>query len=210
MPNKNSLRFAFAFSLLVLTLSPSSFANLLNGDFSTSNLTGWTVEYGDVSDGGGYALFQEHPTDISSTLSQMFTIPTTAPGLWFDVSMSAVPGGAFDPFAPPDAFTVSLLDPITYTPLISTPGFPDFYYQDNTGFIDTVALVSGNTVNLDISSVWGKDVLLSFDLWGADDGMLTTVSLDNVYVPLPSALLLGITGMGTGMVGLWRRSRKSG
>jgi hypothetical protein len=51
-------------------------------------------------------------------------------------------------------------------------------------------------------------VLLSFDLWGGLDGMLTNVDLDNVNVsviPVPGALLLGL--IGTGLVGIIRKSR---
>jgi len=49
---------------------------------------------------------------------------------------------------------------------------------------------------------------LVFDLWGSEDGMLTSVSLDNVnvsVVPAPGGLVLGLIGMGA--VGILRRSR---
>ena len=172
-------------------------------------LSGWTVECGVVTDGGGYAFFQEHPIDLSSTLSQEFTLPALVLELSFDVQMSAVPGGAYDPFAWPDAFTASLLDPLTFDPLISNQ-FPytDFFYLDNTGYVETVATVSGNTVSLDVSGLAGMDAYIVFDLWGSEDGMLTSVSLDNVnvsVVPAPGGLVLGLIGMGA--VGILRRSR---
>jgi len=178
-----------------------------NGDFSTPGLSGWTVEYGTVTDGGGYALFEEDSFELSSTLSQEFTIPALALELSFDVELSAVPGG--DDFGfPPDAFTASLLDPVTFDPLISNPGYTDYYFVDNQGLVETVATVTGNTVSLDVSGLRGLDALLSFDLWGGDDGMLTSVSVDNVNVsviPTPGALLLA--GIGTGLVGFLRRTR---
>ena len=173
---------------------------LQNGNFS-SGLDWWTVESGVVSDGGGFALFEEDPVFGMSSLVQEFGLPPGALELSFDVDMSAVAGG--DDFGcSPDAFTASLLDPLTYDPLVSNPGFTDFYYLDNTGWEETVATVSGSTVSL------GQDVFLAFDLLGGDDGMVTSVSLDNVSVsviPAPGALLLGM--IGTGLVGFLRRSR---
>jgi len=183
----------------------------LNGDFS-AGLSDWTLEYGTVSGGGGYALFQEDPFDLSSTLSQQFEIPALALELSFDVTLSAVAGG--DDFGfPADAFTGSLLDPANLDPLVSNSPFPDFYYLDNTGWEDTVGAVIGSTVILDVSSLRGRDALLSFDLWSGSDGIITAVSLDNVsisVVPLPSALMLGLTGIGTGALGFSRRFAKTG
>lgn len=197
-------------ALIVAFAGLTAFAGptLPNGDFSTPGLSGWTVEYGTVTDGGGYALFQEDPFDLSSTLSQGFTIPSLALELSFDVVMSSEEGGAYDPFAWADAFTASLLDPVTFDPLVSNPGYTEFYYLENTGYVETVATVTGNTVTLDVSGLRGLDAFLAFDLWASYDGMLTTVTLDNVNVsviPAPGALLLGM--IGAGLVGFLRRSR---
>lgn len=196
--------------ITLICVCSTCFADLTNGNFSTPDLYGWTVEYGTVADGGAYALFEEDASDLSSTLSQVFTIPGLALELSFDVQMWSVPGGPYEPFALADAFLVSLLDPLTFDPLISNPGFIEFYYFDNTGYQETVGTVSGNTVALDVSSLAGTDVFLSFDLWGGLDGMETSVSLDNVnisVVPAPGALLLGLIGTGTSVLGLWRRLR---
>lgn len=196
-------------ALLCLCLTTLAGPTVENGDFS-AGLSHWDVEYGSVTDGGGYALFEEDAFSLSSTLSRQFTIPVLALELSFDVLMSSAPGGPYDPLAWPDAFTASLLDPATLAPLIYTPGYTDFYYLDNTGYEETVGTVSGSTVSLDVSSWTGYDVLVSFDLWGGSDGMMTTISLDNVsisVIPAPGALLLGL--IGTGAVGLWRRFAKT-
>ena len=183
--------------------------SLQNGDFS-SGLTAWTVEYGSVTDGGGFALFQEDPAFLTSTLSQQFTIPAGATQLSFDVLMSAAPGGDTDPFVAPDAFTASLLNPLTLDPLVFNSGYSDFFYMDNTGGLETIAAVSGSMVALDVSGLAGLDAYLVFNLVAGEDGMTTTVNLDNVnvsVVPLPGALLLGLLGI-TSAAGLLHRHNK--
>jgi len=194
-------------ALLCLCLTTFAGQTLQNGDFS-AGLSNWTVEYGSVTDGGGYALFQEHPVDYSSTLSQGFTIPALALDLCFDVMMSYEAGGPYDQFAPPDAFLGSLYDS-DGNPLFANPlGVDEFYYLDNTSIVDTTGTLIGNTVRLDVSSLAGQDVLLVFDLWSSYDGMTTTVNLDNVnitVIPAPGALLLGL--IGTGLFGLLRKSK---
>jgi hypothetical protein len=195
---------------LVFLAGTGAFAGptLQNGDFS-SGLDFWTVESGTVTDGGGYALFEEHPVDLSSTLSQVFTIPALANRLSFDVLMSYGLGGDYDPFAWPDAFTASLLDPVTLDPLLSNPGYTDFFYLDNTGVVETIATVWGNTVKLDVSGLAGLDAYMVFNLLGSADGMMTSVTLDNVnisVIPAPGALLLGL--IGASIIGSWRRFLK--
>lgn len=202
------LRVVFClFAVLVAGASASADLIPLNGDFS-DGLSHWLVEFGDVTDGGGYAFFQEDPDSLSSTLSQEFTIPSAALRLSFDLQMLGVPGGDSDPSAWPDAFTASLLDASTLDPLISwDPFVTEFFLLENTGAMETSAgmTVIGDTVTLDVSSWAGQDVLLSFDLWASDDGMTTTVNLDDVrvsVVPLPAGALLGVLGLVSGLMGL--------
>lgn len=186
-------------------------ASVTNGDFS-SGLDNWTVESGYVVDGGGFAVFQEHPTALMSSLSQVFAVPVNAEGLSFEIDLSSLPGGADFGF-PPDAFTASLLDPITFDSLISNPGEAGFFTMDNTGAVSTIGTMLGNKVSLDVSALVGSGVYLVFDLIGGDDGMVTAAYLDNVgismrdtvpTIPAPDASLLGIVG--TALVA-WVRGR---
>jgi hypothetical protein len=202
-PAPFSLLFNFSMVTVVLLALQTVQAKIIpNGDFS-DGLNGWTVESGNVTD-GGYALFQEHPTQILSTLKQEFTLPDwTALLLSFDVKMLAEPGGDKAPFAWPDAFTASLLDPVTSEPLVSNPGRTDFFYMDNTNSIITIGTL---TVTVDLTGLGDRDVGLYFDLIGSNDGRLTTVRLSNVeIIPEPCSLVLWL--IGTGTLGFLRRSR---
>lgn len=182
---------------VILCFGPPAAATLVpeNGDFS-AGLNGWTVKSGNVRDGGGYALFEEHATLILSTLLQEFTLPQGVISLAFDVKMSATPGGDDDPFAWPDAFTASLLDPVTLDPLTANPGRTDFFYIDNTNSIITIGTLS---VRVDLTGLGldGREAALYFDLIGSDDGMLTTVSIDNVeIIPEPATVIFLLVGLG--------------
>jgi len=220
MRNRNVFTL-IALCAVVCFPAPSAVADpaIVNGDFS-AGLTDWTVEWGDVTDGGGFALFQEDVPefpgdlpDISSTLSQAFTLPGQALFLSFDLAMTAE--GNPDPLAWPDAFTASLLDGGTLDPLVSwDPFVTEFFLFENTGLMETAVgvAVAGDTVSLDVSAWAGQDVLLSFDLWAGEDGMTTTAALDNVnvsLVPVPGAAVLGALGLASGLVGLRRKHKKA-
>lgn len=210
MGRRAIMNFFVSTIFVAVFLCVPAWAQPTNGDFS-SGLDGWTVEFGTVTDGGGYALFEEDWFDISSTLSQEFIIPSQALELSFDVVMSSSEDGGPESSGFPDAFTATLYDnPTDLNPLIATDISigDDFFYMDNTGFVDTVASFDGMTVSLDISAFRGLPAYLVFDLWGGVDGLFTTAALDNVQVsviPAPSALLLGC--IGTGLTGWFRRKR---
>ena len=185
------------FAVVILCLGASAWATMVpeNGDFS-AGLSGWTVGSGDVTDGGGYALFREHSSDILSTLRQEFFLPAGVISLEFEVEMTATPGGADDPYAWPDAFTASLLDADTLDPLVANPGRTDFFYIDNTNSIITIGTLS---VRIDLTALGldGREAALYFDLIGSNDGMLTSVRLDNVeIIPEPTTLVLMLLGSG--------------
>jgi hypothetical protein len=64
----------------------------------------------------------------------------------------------------------------------------------------------GGDSQLHLDGGQAMDAYLLFDLLGSDDGMLTSVNLDNVnisVIPAPGALLLGL--IGASAVGLWRK-----
>jgi len=173
---------------------PVPFNALVNGDFS-SGLNGWTVVSGSVTWDAGRAVFTEHETSLLSTLMQEFTIPGGDASLSFVAKMTTVPGGVDDPFAWPDAFTASLLNPVTLDPLTASPGRTDFYYVDNTGVV---------IVNLNLTGLAGQRAALYFDLIGSDDGLMTTVTLGNVQViPEPSSMVLWL--LATGGAGAFRK-----
>lgn len=194
---------------VLLCISLPGFANprLQNGDFS-AGLSAWTVEYGRVADGGGFALFDEDPSSLTSTLSQQFTIPSAASEISFDVLMASL--GTYDPATWPDAFTACLYDnPVDLNPLISSPGYSDFFYTDHTGIVESVGSFDGTHVTLDVSAFRGFDAYLVFDLLASDDGMATTINLDNVnvsVVPVPGGVFLCLVGLGvTGLCGRFRK-----
>ena len=201
MESRISCRFTVFFSFLITLSGIDVYASpsIQNGYFS-DGLNGWTVEWGYVVNPSDYALFAEHPIDISSTLNQEFTIPSLAQVLSFEVLMSDTPGGDSYSSEWPDAFTASLLDPITNDPLVANDGFTDFFYIDNSGIIDTVADFTGRKVSLDVSGFAGSDAYLVFDLWMSYDGRQTIVQLDDVeisVIPAPGALLLSLIGIGS-------------
>ena len=210
MTNKNFAKLLLMLAVTVSIAAPAALAVPTNGDFSTPGLAGWTVENGTVVDAGGMAAFDEDMYSLTSTLSQQFTMPSDALELSFDIWLEWIPENG-EPDT--DAFAAYLLDPVTYTPLINNPGYPDFFYLDIDGYLETVGTYSGVTATVDVSSLAGLDVLLRFELIGDDDGFLTTAFLDNVdvstsggtpVIPAPGALLLA--GIGTTLIGWLRRS----
>jgi hypothetical protein len=183
----NAILFRTLFVIAVF--STCAVAQLTNGDFS-NGLNDWVVESGTVTDGDGYAFFEQGVFGDPAILSQEFTIPDGALMLTFDVNMvSKYEGG---PGPETDKFTAYLY-----------PDVEEFFSMDNEGFVG----FDSRTVNLDVSGFSGMNAYLVFELTSdITDGVLATVSLDNVnisVIPAPGALLLAFVG--TGLVGWLRR-----
>lgn len=102
-----------------------------------------------------------------------------------------------------------------------TPFFPAFFSVDNSGLEfqnATVTLQDLGTgwkrVSVDLSSVLSQQVILDFSLLGDDDGLTTTVWLDNVElsrsgqaaIPEPGSLLIWL---GTGLAAVGFMARRS-
>jgi len=186
-----------------------------NGDFS-AGLAGWVI-FGPVSDGGGFALLGEDPVVALATLEQQVVVPTGATGLSFDYGLSARPEGPSGfPFA--DGFAASLLDPVSADPILNTPGFTDFFFEDRTGFQDydpAIVSVTGGRVTLDLAGVAaGTDALIVFLLLGGDDGYATQAMVDNVEVTargtevIPAPAAAPLAAIGVALIGYLRRRRR--
>jgi hypothetical protein len=218
-------------------------APLQNGDFSIPDLAGWTAyadgftldpandPFSPVYDGGGYAVMTEDYTAWQLTLEQEFSLcPEIGPlSLSFDYRLT-YPDDGTGPGAFPDAFTASLLDPVTMDPILYTPWSPtqtEFFYHDNAEsddpFLPSIdydptivtwvgSFIQGH-VTLDLTSLpAGTPVLLVFDLFLGDDGKQTTVEIDNVEVQcLPEPLTMVLVGVGlAGAVRYRARERRRG
>jgi hypothetical protein len=185
--------------VLLLTAGGVAFGQpIVNGDFS-SGLTGWTTT-GPVSDGGGFAVLEEGTILMLTSLEQQFILPVGAKSLSFDYGLSSTPDGTSGfPFA--DGLSASLLDPATLDPILSTPGFSDFFFEDRAGaqsFDPSLVSIVGNRVTLYLTSVPdGTNALIVFDLLGGDDGFATQATIDNVavFIPAPGAGLLAMIGL---------------
>ncbi len=186
-------------------------ADLSNGDFG-AGLSDWVL-VGPVSDGGGSAVLAENSPGLRTTLSQQFILPANSLSLSFRYTIAPGPGGPAGSLFP-DAFIVGLLDPVTKAPLLSTPGYSDYYYHDNSGLVDydpSIVTVSGERVSLSVASLaGGTDALLTFDLLGVDNGVVTEVQVGDIEVtpiPAPSAIALGAVGLA--VVGRFRRRSRT-
>lgn len=200
--------------MVVVCTAAAAHGILLNPGFEegSDGLSAWSPAPEDAvqtaTDGlGRYAVLSEpggaNPPS-SSSLYQDFVIEPLNPFLSFEYGLSSE-GTFAGAGALPDAFTARLLDPATLQPLLSTPGFSEYFYHDARGAADSIdydpALVTRTAgasrpdwflVSLDVSSLSpGTPVRLQFDLFGtgAADGQTTLAVVDRVLVPEPAALL---------------------
>jgi len=207
----SALKVVAAVVALGLLATPTWAIGITNGDFGLG-LTGWSAPFGSVSVVGGWAVLDE--STAITRLEQQFVIPGSAVSLSFDYALVFAPGELTG--GPPDSFTASLLGPTPpYNPLRSTPGYSDFFYEDSSGsqsYDSSIVTVVGSTVTLDLSGLSGQDALLSFDLFGYDDGYVAQAKVDNVkttesVIPEPiTAVGISLTLAAAGMYARRRRS----
>lgn len=212
-----------------LQLPAVSAGVIANGDFSQPGsdedpFAEWTTgatpftDFARPVDGGGFAEFQITGFfDTPVQLEHPFFLPSNVVRLTFEVQLSSVDGGVEFPFASNDSFQATLFD-TAETPQASIgPLFPAFYSLDASGFEDTsskvsVADLAGDVkrVSLDVTSLPAQNYVLSFALFGDDDGLTSTAELDNVraVVPEPTSIALwALFGIGACVAVVARRGR---
>ncbi|WP_372899351.1 hypothetical protein [Stieleria sp.] len=227
--------FVRALTLLAIFSIGSNTARggIINGDFSTAltdPAAGWATTFGlepPVTESEQAKFVIDSFSDNLVQLEQEFLLPAGATSLSFDYQFLTESGGFFDPFfgAPPfDIFQASLLDPVTLDALISIDPSDDRFFgidADRSTFsaieVDTPELLSNGftRISLDVSSLASQSVLLDFLFLGEDDGLISTVLLDNVtittastVVPEPGALAVWVLFSVTTMGGATRRRRR--
>lgn len=192
---------------------------LVNGDFS-SGLAGWTSQV--VTVDSGVATMGEDLIDFAF-LEQEFTIPELGLSLSFDYRPHFETDGQ-------ESFSASLLDPVSYAPLIPTDADPfdpseTYYFMHDwdDGFVDEVLTdplyvtqtdLGGDwtRVTLDLTSLGGleTEALLAFDFVPGFfdfslDGEIDIAMVDLDVVPVPPAVVLGLLGLGVAGVKIARK-----
>ena len=193
-------------------------AVIQNGDFSVTGITPdpfalWTTNdslFDHPADGGGFALFADRGAVGSSQMAQAFGFSNAGLSLSFELKISRVIGGTIG--GPSDSFQATLFDSLS-TELFpsNAPLFTAFYGIDNDGvaeffdphFVTSTDLGGGfKRITLDLSSLAPQNLAIDFLLNGSDDGLFTSVALDNVVlnqasVPEPGGMLLWLLLGGT-------------
>jgi len=211
MLSKNSTKLMIAAILGCVLAETSILAgpSLQNGDFSSPLSVGWTdYDVVTIDIDAGVAVLGEDP-DYWAFLEQEFTIPGLSLSLSFEYKPLFEADGQ-------ESFSASLLDPGSSSPLVPTANtyFLMHDWDDVSGVDDVLwdPLYTSLTdvgdgwtrVRLDLTSLGGvaTNSLLAFDfIPGFDDGSLAgQIRLDNVSVqviPAPSAVILGLIGLGS-------------
>ncbi len=195
-------------SLASLAAVSPAWADLSNGDFSLPLAGSW-ITIGSVGIQDGQAVIEN--TGGFSSLGQEFLIPDESISLSFSYLAEFGPGGA-------DTFSVSLLDPSTFMPLIATdpnPADPEatyFFLDDSaigalydSSFVSLANLAGGwRQVTFDLTGLNGIGLpgFLAFDLIGLDASVYSQVRVDDVsirtggmVVPAPGAFVLALIGL---------------
>lgn len=212
---KWNLQFATLALLSLLTLGAHA-TPLQNGDFS-AGLDNWNnAGAGDATVEGGAAVLQTlmgnladpfsailvQGDDGSFSFASAFALPSDTISLQFDVRRlvffdgQEAGGSLFE-----DALTVAVYDALGI-------GTTDLLFTSGTDFAVSTDF---QQVTLDVASLAGRAVALSFELFDESDGLDSRFILDNVAfvqrivgtVPVPSSLML--TGLAVAL--LWSRRR---
>ena len=182
------------FAILALSAAAGGAPVVVNGDFATGTLDGWSCG-GPVVVVSQVAYLQEVAQD-DTTLSQTFTIPAGCSALSFEFAFNSTYTGACHDG--PDEFYAYVLDPLNSQPILRIPGYQEFLYATRTGFRDydptilTLTDLGGSPswtrARLSFASLsLPRDARLIFKLasWG-NDGYTTSLAVDNVAAATPT------------------------
>jgi hypothetical protein len=196
--------------IAVLNLcSLTAHAAIINGDFASEGtapdpFAAWETfsPLGDPpEDGGGFARFTARDFLEDQQLEQWFTLPTLADTLSFEYRIAASLGGTSTNGAPPDSFQATLYDS-GFSPLFPSDAFLVSFFSVDVGgtpffdpaFVSLEEIGSGwNRVSLDVSTLASQNLLIEFLALGSNDGLLTSIDLDNVMVtavPEPASITI--------------------
>ena len=205
-------------AMLVISMTGAAGAALINGDFQTGDLSGWTVG-GDAADvriggptffseaqgmNGSFALFGLEASAGTSSLSQTFGAP-------FSNLINVSFNWAFD------FVDLSLLTSDSFVSVINDEGtvFDITMQNIGTGFFNAGITNGLFQDTFDITGFVGDDVTIAFSLNESSGLTFSLAGIDNVSVapafapvPIPATLLL----LGSGLicvVGLSKRKMKS-
>lgn len=203
-----------AFFLLVAI--PVNASSLVNGDFSAGGSL-WidASTSGAVSFSNGQAILQtgNNIDPFSAVMVQgddgffSFSNPISLAGtinwLLFDVQIERIGTDSSETGSSvfSDALSANLYDSLDSS----------FDLVPSQSVIAATTGIGSLFYTLDVSSLQGRDIALSFELADEDDGFNSRVILDNVrfttVVPIPSSLLMFLAGMP--LLGYCRRRKKS-
>ena len=219
--------YVFTLVLVQVAMATPASAGIVNGDFETGDLSGWTT-----SAIGGSPLISvvmpgtNHFAELAtgdfatgpfiSTLEQTFTVDPATPQLSFDFTLPSTildpTGTGLSPFL--DSFVVSLLSGASFFDLLLVDQFgaiadPFGTAPGTTGVAAPSDVAFDFSLVADLSSLVGESVTLFFDVINEDDGFESVFALDNVQltgtgavVPEPSTFIIFVVGLLTFCSGL--------
>lgn len=207
-------------------------AEVINGVFAELDVmapsgqdpyTGWTTDgaIGNAPfDRNEMAVFEVGDSTDAVHLQQEVQLDPNATVLSFEYRLSTI--GIRDAAGTRDSFQAAIYEPVTFASLLGRDAtfFPAFFSLDNDGskfssaFADNAVTGDVITVQLDVRSIAGQNVLLDFLLAEdpfSSDNLVTTVEVDNVIVAsaVPEPSVWGGVLIGA-CIALRRKRRKAG